>query len=71
MALRCVVIRRKCQSNVPCGKIWQDVRKHKELLIEKIRHEITNHVKGGLSVNPSLVADRLGYHVQSARGDSR
>jgi hypothetical protein len=30
-----------------CGRIWQDVRKQKEFLIEKIRQEITNHVKEG------------------------
>ena len=30
-----------------CGRIWQDVRKQKELLIEKIRQEITNHAKDG------------------------
>jgi hypothetical protein len=30
-----------------CGKIWQDVRKQKELLIEKLRQEITNHAKDG------------------------
>lgn len=30
-----------------CGAIWQDVRKQKELLIEKIRQEIANHVKSG------------------------
>lgn len=30
-----------------CGKIWQDVRKQNELLIEKIRQEIVNHAKGG------------------------
>jgi hypothetical protein len=30
-----------------CGKIWQDVRKQKEFLVEKIRQEITNHAKDG------------------------
>jgi hypothetical protein len=30
-----------------CGMIWQDVRKQKELLIEKVRQEITNHAKEG------------------------
>jgi hypothetical protein len=30
-----------------CGKIWQDVRKQNELLIEKIRQEIVNHAKDG------------------------
>jgi hypothetical protein len=30
-----------------CGKIWQDVRKQKEYLIEKIRQELVNHAKDG------------------------
>jgi hypothetical protein len=30
-----------------CGRIWQDVRKQKELLIEKIRQEIVHHAKDG------------------------
>lgn len=30
-----------------CGKIWQDVRKQKEYLIEKLRQEIVNHAKNG------------------------
>jgi len=30
-----------------CGKIWTDVRKQNELLIEKIRQEIVNHAKDG------------------------
>jgi hypothetical protein len=30
-----------------CGKMWQDVRKQKELLIEKIRQEVVNHAKQG------------------------
>jgi hypothetical protein len=30
-----------------CGKIWQDVQKQKELLIEKIRQEIVRHAKDG------------------------
>lgn len=33
-----------------CGKIWQDVRKQNELLIEKIRQEIVNHAKNGTFV---------------------
>jgi hypothetical protein len=34
----------KCDN---CGRIWQDVRKQKEVLVEKIRQEIVNHAKGG------------------------
>jgi hypothetical protein len=30
-----------------CGRIWQDVRKQKEFLIEKVRQEIVNHAKNG------------------------
>ena len=30
-----------------CGKIWQDVRKQKEYLIEKVRQELVNHAKNG------------------------
>jgi hypothetical protein len=33
-----------------CGKIWQDVRKQKEYLIEKVRQELVNHAKGGTFV---------------------
>jgi hypothetical protein len=30
-----------------CGKIWTDVRKQNELLVEKLRQEIVNHAKNG------------------------
>lgn len=30
-----------------CARIWQDVRKQKEFLIEKIRQEIAIHAKDG------------------------
>ncbi|MBI2912452.1 MAG: hypothetical protein HYY03_00865 [Chloroflexi bacterium] len=30
-----------------CGRVWQDVRKQKAFLIEKIRQEIVNHAKDG------------------------
>lgn len=33
-----------------CGKIWNDVRKQNELLIEKLRQEIVNHAKNGTFV---------------------
>jgi hypothetical protein len=37
----------KCDA---CGKIWQDVRKQNEFLVEKIRQEIVNHAKAGTFV---------------------
>jgi hypothetical protein len=30
-----------------CGQLWQDVRKQKEILIEKIRQEVVEHAKAG------------------------
>jgi hypothetical protein len=30
-----------------CGKIWTDLRKQNELLIEKLRQEIVRHAKDG------------------------
>ncbi len=30
-----------------CGKLWQDIRKQKEILVEKLRQEIVNHAKSG------------------------
>ena len=30
-----------------CGKLWQDVRKQNEILIEKLRQEIVAHAKNG------------------------
>jgi hypothetical protein len=34
----------KCDN---CGRIWHDVRKQKELLIEKVRQELVQHAKDG------------------------
>jgi len=31
-----------------CGKLWQDVRKQQELLIEKVRQELVDHAKSGI-----------------------
>jgi hypothetical protein len=33
-----------CQS---CGTMWQDLRKQKEILVEKLRQEIVLHAKDG------------------------
>jgi hypothetical protein len=30
-----------------CGRMWQDVRKQNEILVEKIRQEIVKHAKDG------------------------
>jgi hypothetical protein len=31
----------------PCGQMWQDIRKQKEILIEKVREELVRHAKEG------------------------
>jgi len=33
-----------------CGILWQDIRKQKEILAEKLREEIARHVKSGVFV---------------------
>lgn len=30
-----------------CGRLWQDIRKQDEILVEKLRQEIVNHAKSG------------------------
>ena len=30
-----------------CGRLWQDIRKQNEILIEKLRQEIVAHAKNG------------------------
>lgn len=30
-----------------CGELWQDIRKQKEILIEKLRQEVVEHAKAG------------------------